>query len=47
MARDPSRNNKALGRIDIGEGSKDFGLVFSRLISKRLRLVKACPSCLS
>ena len=37
MAKDPSRNNKALGRLDIGEGGKDFGLVFSRLIGQWLR----------
>jgi hypothetical protein len=37
MARDPFRNNKALGRIDIGKGTKDFGLVFPRLIGKWLR----------
>ena len=37
MSRDPSRNNKALGRLDIGDGGRSFGLLFSRLISKWLR----------
>lgn len=38
LAEDASRaTNKDLGHIDIGQGGKDFGLVFSRLIGKWLR----------
>ncbi len=38
LSEDSSRTtNKNLGRLDIGEGYKDFGSVFSRLIGTWLR----------